>query len=397
MAKSKKNKTEEQIHPEAHIQQMAEEAAGMVQDLFKSDEGSLDFSSEEPLQETNELLVEETEEVILAQDLDSESQDEEAESFDSDFSEEEEIAAVAELEATELSEFESAPIEEIEFVEDERLESIIESILFATDKAVSLNSLKQAFKGTQVTTEKIKKCLDRLAVEYAGVRRGVTLEEVTGGFQLKTKIDNIEFLRRTVKPRSFRLSGPALEVLAIVAYKQPVVKNEIDQIRGVESGHLLRALMERSLVQFEGKSDLPGRPMQYGTTKKFLEIFALRNLRELPTLSQIDELLPEGITEDESNDKPVLAGITETLAQSVTNSYSEGEEELEKIQEQLSDIETTTQFFEEEKNRQKQKRDDEKAQSIREALDLSSVTGEVVSERDIQWLRRYEESKLQTL
>lgn len=357
--------------------------ANLMSDLFHADESSLEFAEEEEITENlvESVLEEQDEESLEATEM------EEALPLAN-----EDIVA-----ETELSQFESASIEEIDFVEDERLESIIESILFATDRAVSLNSLKQAFKGTQITTDKIKKCLDRLSIEYAGVKRGITLEEVTGGYQLKTKIDNVEFLRRTVKPRSFRLSGPALEVLAIVAYKQPVVKNEIDQIRGVESGHLLRALMERSLVQFEGKSELPGRPMQYGTTKKFLEIFALRNLRELPTLSQIDELLPEGITEDESNDKPVLSGITETLAQSVTNTYSEGEEELEKIQEQLAAVETTTQFFEDEKERQKMKRDEDRAQSIREAIDLASVTKEVVSERDLQWLKRYEESKLQAL
>src|SRR5204863_3661148 len=100
-----------------------------------------------------------------------------------------------------------------------------------------------------------------------------------------------------VKGRSFRLSGPALEVLSIVAYKQPVIKSEIDQIRGVESGHLVRALMEKNIVRFAGKSELPGKPMLYATTKEFLELFGLRNIRELPTLSEIDELIPEGIGE----------------------------------------------------------------------------------------------------
>ena len=167
---------------------------------------------------------------------------------------------------------ESAAIEEVQFVEDEQLESIIESVLFASDRPVSLASLKLVFKGTNIKGDRIKKCLDRLAVEYAGSRRGVTLEEVPGGFQLRTKVDNLTFLRGNLKARVFRLSGPALEVLSITAYKQPIIKSEIDQIRGVESGHLLRALMEKGLVNFEGKSEMPGRPMQYGTTKKFLEI-----------------------------------------------------------------------------------------------------------------------------
>jgi segregation and condensation protein B len=292
------------------------------------------------------------------------------------------------VEGSELDGFESAEIEEVEFVEEERLESIVESILFASDRPVSLASLKLVFKGTNVKTQHLKRALDQLAVEFAGGRRGVTLEEVPGGFQLRTKIDNMEFLRRTLKTRSFKLSGPALEVLSIVAYKQPTVKFEVDEIRGVESGHLLRALMEKNLVCFEGKSELPGRPMQYGTTRKFLEIFGLRNLKELPTLSQIDELLPDGIDEQQATEKPTLASLTDSLSEHIGSNYSQGEEELEKIQEQLQEIATTTNFFEEEKRRQAEKRDEERAQNIREAL----VLGEPVANRDANWLKKYDEA-----
>jgi segregation and condensation protein B len=292
------------------------------------------------------------------------------------------------LEGTELDGFESAEIEEVEFVEEERLESIIESVLFASDRPTSLASLKLLFKGTNIRGDKIRRALDQLAVEYAGGRRGVTLEEVPGGYQLRTKIDNMEFLKRTLKARQFKLSGPALEVLAIVAYKQPMVKSEVDEIRGVESGHLLRALMEKNLVCFEGKSELPGRPMQYGTTKKFLEIFGLRTLKELPTLSQIDELLPEGIDEQQAEEKPTLAMITDSMSESFLGNYSVSEDELMKIESQLSDIATSTNFFEEEKRRQAEKRDEEKAQNIREALAM----GEPVSTRDENWMKKYDEA-----
>ena len=205
--------------------------------------------------------------------------------------------------------------------------------------------------------DKLRRALDQLAVEYAGGRRGVTLEEVPGGYQLRTKMDNMDFLKRTLKTRQFKLSGPALETLSIVAYKQPCVKSEVDEIRGVESGHLLRALMEKNLVTFEGKSDLPGRPMQYGTTRKFLEIFGLRTLKELPTLSQIDELLPDGIDEQQAEEKPTLASITDSLVASDvdTVSYSSGEDELMKISSQLEEISTSSNFFEDEKRRQAEK------------------------------------------
>ncbi|MES2803068.1 MAG: SMC-Scp complex subunit ScpB [Bdellovibrionota bacterium] len=326
-------------------------------------------------------------------------QSEEAESIgflpevseDSDDEVEELLATTADvdLEGSELDGFESAHIDEVEFVEDEHAESIVESILFASDRPVSLASIKEVFKGTNVRKDKIKRILDNLAVEYASGRRGVTLEEITGGYQLRTKIDNMNFIKRTVKSRPFKLSGPALETLSIVAYKQPVVKNEIDQIRGVESGHLLRALMEKGLCNFEGKAEnLPGRPMQYGTTRRFLEIFGLRNLKELPTLSQIDELLPEGIG-DEEEQKPTLSSVTDSMSADVKEvSYSQGEEELGAIEDELQTITTSSDFFEQEKVRQKQKRDAEKAQDIRDAMTM----GENVPRRDKNWLTKYDES-----
>lgn len=344
-----------------------------------------DKKSEDELNEINELEVESS--IFLNEEEDHESFLREPAGEEL----EEEILATEDVsvEGTELDTFESANIEELEFVEDERVESIIESVLFASDRPVSLASLKLLFKGTNVRTEKIKRTLEFLAVEYAGAKRGVTLEEVPGGYQLRTKIDNMDFLRRTLKSRPFKLSGPALEVLAIVAYKQPIIKSEIDEIRGVESGHLLRALMEKNLVNFEGKSELPGRPMQYGTTKKFLEIFGLRNLKELPTLSQIDELLPEGIGDEQEQEKPTLSQITDSMAETIGQNYSQGEDELLKIEEQLSDITTSSEFFEQEKQRQKEKRDAEKAQNIRDAL----AVGEEVSKRDLNWLTRYDEAR----
>ena len=293
-------------------------------------------------------------------------------------------------EGTELEAFESAEIEDIEFIAEEQLDSILESTLFASDRPVSVHSLRQMFKGTSVTNDQLKRALERFAVELAGARRGVTLEEVTGGYQLRTKVDNMNFLARTVKIRPFKLSGPALEVLAVVAYKQPVIKSEIDEIRGVESGHLLRALMEKNLVTFEGKSDLPGKPMQYATTRKFLEIFGLRNLQELPSLSQIDELLPEGMGEDEGQ-KQTLSQLTDSLSEKFEGGYSQGEEDLLKISSELEQISSSSEFFEQEKLKQKQKRETERAQNIREAL----LIGEEVSTRDRNWLVRFDEAQMQ--
>lgn len=298
---------------------------------------------------------------------------------------------VVQLAGTELDKFDSVEIEELEFISEEQMQSVMESIFFASDRPVSLASIKQVFLGTNVTNARIKAMIEKLRSHYAAQTCGVTLEDVGSGFQLRTKLDNMEFLRRSLKAKPFKLSGPALEVLAIVAYKQPTIKNEIDQIRGVESGHLLRALMEKNLVIFAGKSDLPGKPMQYVTSRKFLEIFSLRNLKELPTLSQIDELIPEGIG-DEEIQKPKLHDITDGLSQQAGTTYSEGEEELNKITDQLQTIQTSTDFFEQEKIRQREKKDEDRAQNIRDAL----AVGETVSTRDLNWLKRYEEKPEET-
>jgi segregation and condensation protein B len=273
-----------------------------------------------------------------------------------------------------------------EFIHEDHAVSIIESLLFTSQRPVSVSTIKQIFKGSNIRAKDITRILDELASEFAGSRRGVTLEEVNGGYQLRTKVDNNEHLRRLNKSRPFKLSGPALETLSIIAYKQPVTKHEVDEIRGVESGHLVRALMERGIVNFAGKSELPGKPMLYQTTRKFLEIFGLRNIKELPTLSEIDELLPEGIGDEPEVEKPRLADITGDLAEQVGMSYSEGEEELQKITDSLAAVDTSSEFFEQEKQRQKMKRDEERAANIREAI----AVGELVENKDRKWLERFE-------
>ena len=292
------------------------------------------------------------------------------------------------LEGTELENFETAAIEDTEILTDEQAMSIVESALFATDKPISVAMMKSAFKGTSIGTKEIRAALVKMREEYGTTQRGFTLEEVAGGFQLRTKAENMKYLRQSVKARPFRLSGPALEVMSICAYKQPVTKAQIDEIRGVESGHLLRALMEKHLLTFGERSDLPGKPMFYETTRKFLEIFSLRNLQELPSLHEIDELIPEGIGDIE--DKETLSDLTGRLSQEIGTTYSEGEDELLKISDELSHITTSSDFFEQEKQRQRMKRDSDRAQDIREAL----AVGETVEDKDRRWLERFEAAQV---
>lgn len=307
-----------------------------------------------------------------------------AEEMEADSSESIDEEAV-EFEGTELDAFDSAEIEDVQDVDDEKVLSIVESVLFSTDRPVGLGLIKQAFRGTNVNTQKIKQALKDLAEEYAGDRRGFTLEEVSGGWQLRTKAANMDYLRRSVKAKAFKLSGPALEVMSIVAYKQPITKAQVDEIRGVESGHLMRALMEKNLVTFGERSELPGKPMFYETTRKFLEIFGLRNIQELPSLEEIDQLIPDGMGDDDV-EKETLSDITATMSEETGTSYSQGEDELLKISSELDEISTSSEFFEKEKQRMKDQQNLERAQNIREAI----TVGETVEPKELRWLERYE-------
>lgn len=302
--------------------------------------------------------------------------------FEGETEAESEIRAEAETE----TEVETEASSEKESLEPEQVESIIESLLFISDRPLGLAAIRAAFKGTTVKKEMIHSAIEKLRTEYAGGRRGISLEEVGAGYQLRTKIDNTKYLRNMGKTKNFKLTGPSLETLAIVAYKQPLTKSEIDHIRGVDSGHLVRALMDKGLVTFAGKSEGPGKPMLYGTTKKFLEIFGLRNTKELPSLSEIDELIPQGINESEGETLK-LNELAEKLGDSQVANYSIGESELSEITDELTQISTSSDFFEEEKKRQREKRDRERAEDIRQAL----AFGEEVNEADVKWLNKYEQ------
>lgn len=364
MAKSKAKKKTKSEQP---IQELdfVETESEMTEEL-QAEEGLLAQYEEEGL-DPNKM-----EEAIVEEEL---AQDEILEATDAD---------IISIEGTELDAFDSAEIEDIEDLDEDKILSIVESVLFSTDRPVGLGLIKQAFRGSTVNTAKIKESLKTLEEEYATTRRGFTLEEVGGGWQLRTKSENMDYLRRSVKAKSFKLSGPALEVMSIVAYKQPITKAQVDEIRGVESGHLMRALMEKHLVTFGERSELPGKPMFYETTRKFLEIFGLRNIQELPSLEEIDQLIPDGMGDEV--EKETLSDITSSMSNAVDASYSQGEDELLKISSELDQITTSSEFFEKEKQRIKDQQNLERAQNIREAI----TVGEAVEAKELRWLERYD-------
>ena len=122
---------------------------------------------------------------------------------------------------------------------------------------------------------------------------GLELVEVAEGFQFRTRQESVDFVQQLIKSRPFRFSRAALETLAIVAYRQPVTRAEVEYLRGVDSGGVFKTLLEKQLVRILGKKDVPGRPLIYGTTREFLEFFGLLDLSALPTLKEFSELAPE--------------------------------------------------------------------------------------------------------
>jgi segregation and condensation protein B len=154
-----------------------------------------------------------------------------------------------------------------------------------------------------------KDLVQELNVEYLKQGRAFEIAEVAGGYQLRTLPEFAPYLAQTLKTRALRLSQAALETLAVIAYRQPVTRAEVEHIRGVDAGAVLRSLIERKLVRIAGHRDVPGRPMLYGTTKRFLEVFELSRLEDLPTLRDLQELAPEGAVEDSGPDSEAIAAL----------------------------------------------------------------------------------------
>jgi segregation and condensation protein B len=198
------------------------------------------------------------------------------------------------------------------FATPESASVVVEALLFAAEKPLELSALRDA---TQMDEELLRQAIALLQQRYSSGASGVVLVEVGGRWQLRTDPQLAAYVRRLLQVKPMRLTRAALETLAIVAYRQPVTRPEIEDLRGVDSGAVTKALLERKLIRILGKKDEPGRPLLYGTTKEFLELFSLRDLTQLPTLREFQELSEESrkIVEEEAP-APPIAGVTD-LAQ----------------------------------------------------------------------------------
>ncbi len=183
---------------------------------------------------------------------------------------------------------EEVSIEQARLLPRVHLRGLLEALVFASDKPMTSHELA---KLASAPLKDVKELMGELKTTYAP--RGIVLGEVAGGWLFRTSVQFAPFVRELTSERPVRLSRAQLETLAIAAYRQPITRPEIDEIRGVDSGATLKLLLERELLRILGKKDEPGRPLLYGTTTQFLEFFGLKSLKDLPTLREFAELSDE--------------------------------------------------------------------------------------------------------
>ncbi|MBN2195345.1 MAG: SMC-Scp complex subunit ScpB, partial [Polyangiaceae bacterium] len=206
------------------------------------------------------------------------------------------------------------------------LKGLVEAILFVSDRPLQT---KEVARAARIDKRRTQELIDELRAERGS--SGVRLDEVAGGYAFRSHPRYATYLRGFLAQRPVRLSRAQLETLAIIAYRQPITRPEVDDIRGVDTGPVLKGLLERDLIRILGKKDEPGRPMLYGTTTAFLELFSLQSLRELPTLREFTELSEDSRRKfedelgEEAPDGPVdLSGTVPEAVGTIEELESEG-------------------------------------------------------------------------
>jgi segregation and condensation protein B len=186
---------------------------------------------------------------------------------------------------------------------DAQLKAILEAIVYVTDEPLSAQQMAAALERP---IDVVKRLLDELVEEFAAPGHGLSIREVAGGYKMATKAEHHEAVRAFVKKLTppLKLSLAALETLAVIAYKQPVTTPEIMEIRGVQGASVLQTLLDRKLIAEAGRKNVVGKPILYKTTKEFLVQFGLKDLNELPTLKEFEELGRLSVSEAESEPEP---------------------------------------------------------------------------------------------
>ena len=207
------------------------------------------------------------------------------------------------------------------------LQGAIEALLFSSDQALTLSLLAESLESPAA---EVADALERLGAGYTARKAGVELREIAGGWMLVTTSEHAEWVGRMLRGKKrMRLSRPALETMAIIAYKQPVTKSEVEAIRGVDSSAVLATLLERSLITIRGRSKVVGRPLLYGTTQEFLDYFGLRDLTELPRPEELRALV--AAREPEQLDMMELEVVSQVASDLAASAATSVEHEIEPL------------------------------------------------------------------
>ena len=225
-------------------------------------------------------------------------------------------------------------------MEDREAKSIIESLLFISGEPMTIDSIR---KITEIDKKRIDALVKELISDYSLRNSGLLIIEVAEGVQMVTNPASSPYIKKLISTAvPTKLSQPSIETLSIIAYKQPIIKAEIEAIRGVNSDGVVKTLLERRLLKILGRKEVPGRPLMYGTTKEFLQYFGLKDLTELPTLKELSDVEIPDIPETlEGADEESRA---QENADTNSSETSEGEALAEADSEVLSDdsLEETT-------------------------------------------------------
>jgi segregation and condensation protein B len=169
------------------------------------------------------------------------------------------------------------------------IKSLLEALIFVSPNPIGLKKILEVVQDS-FSKKDIEAALAQLQKEYDTPERGLYLQEVAEGFHFRTKPRYSEWIKRLKKISPARLSKASLETLAIIAYKQPATRGDVERLRGVEVDGIVRTLLEKNLIHIVGRKEIPGRPILYGTTQRFLELFELKDLSSLPSLEEIKAL-----------------------------------------------------------------------------------------------------------
>jgi segregation and condensation protein B len=236
------------------------------------------------------------------------------------------------------------------------LKAIVESIIFASEEEITSKQIKDIVdtSGLRITVSEIEETVKELNEEYKTEGRAFEIMNIAGGFSFATRKDFSRFVGKLYEEKQKKkLSQSAIETLSIIAYKQPITRNEIEFVRGVNVDYIVNSLLERDLITIHGRADSPGRPILYGTTKTFLKVLGLNSLEDLPKLKEINEILKneeiEGITEADIElfnsvsssgmEQPTDDSTQLTLITNETEPVTENSEEFDDENDDLSEVE----------------------------------------------------------